>query len=94
MKDLPTDLQSVPFNHSGTDPKYYFRLGKEGLEPSRFKKSTDFKSVASTYSATSPPLIVIEKLRDVKNLNIIFKFYITNILNAKNRKDTLLLKIK
>lgn len=29
-------------------------MGMEGLEPSRSKGSTDFKSVASTNSATSP----------------------------------------
>ncbi len=29
-------------------------MGKEGLEPSRSKGSADFKSTASTDSATSP----------------------------------------
>ena len=35
MKAVPTDLQSVPFSHSGTLPKFYFVFQElvGGLEP-------------------------------------------------------------
>ena len=35
VKALPTDLQSVPFNRSGTDPKWGW--GKRDLNPHDFK---------------------------------------------------------
>ena len=40
VKALPTDLQSVPFNRSGTDPKLFkfnFSWGKRDLNPHDLK---------------------------------------------------------
>ena len=75
VKALPTDLQSVPFNRSGTDPYLLiFSWGKRDLNPHDFKKSTDFKSVASTYSATSP----LHMIYCIIKVNICQKLATTN----------------
>lgn len=50
----------------------------EGLEPSRSKGSTDFKSVASTNSATTPLELFLLFIKKQKNLDTEFNFYVKN----------------
>lgn len=55
-------------------------MGVEGLEPSRSLGSTDFKSVASTDSATPPIMYIL--------CNIIIRLY----SNTENYNQTLINK--
>ena len=49
-KAEPSDLQSDPFGRSGTSP--HILVPGAGIEPARYQIARDFKSRASTYSAT------------------------------------------
>jgi hypothetical protein len=61
----------------------FLGLGMKGLEPLRFKKSTDFKSVASTNSATPP---IERRFRG----EICFDFAVSRTFSSQNAEKVLI----